>query len=282
MKNTILKKYDHVDAHDMCGIKVSSRRLENGDVPIHSYPLHRHDYFEIEWLAEGKIHHELNGEKSVFSVGDICGLSPVDLHKIDEIEEPVFHNISIDYKNAPKAIQHIIGKISFPIVGHLGKSDMAKAEEYFWALHDLTTKGDSSFLSDRIIAYTLLLLSNIFDCTESLAPITDNSGYYHIARAMEYIAGHFDEPLSLGDVAKAVSLSSCHLSLLFRKISGVTFLEYLTEFRIGKAQNALLETDMNISEIAFACGFGSFPSFSRSFKQMCGCSPSEYRKNSRI
>ncbi len=282
MKNSILKKYDQVCAYDLCGIKVSERQLELGDIPLSNYPIHRHDYFEIEWLIEGNIEHELNGEQSILSAGDIYGLSTVDLHKIDVIETPTFRNISIDYKNSPKAIQHILGKMNFPIKGHLSEDELSEIHEYFFKLRELTLKNDSSFRSDRIIAYTLLLLSKIFDCSTSLEPASENNGYHHIARAMEYISNHYSEPLSLGAVARGVSLSACHLSQLFTKISGSSFIEYLTEFRIQKAQNALLESDKSVSEIAFECGFGSFPSFSRAFKRICGCSPSEYRKNSRL
>lgn len=275
---TVFKKYDLVDAHDMCGIKVSARDIDNEP----NFPLHRHDFFELEWLVEGKISHELNGESSINSIGDMVGLSTSDLHKIDTIERPIFHNISIDYKNAPKAIQHILGKVSFPIKGHLGEAELDEINSYFIKLHQLTREAPKKFSSDSIIAYTLLLLIKLFECSESAAPIAGNSGYHHISRAMEYIAKHYNEPLSLGSVSKAIAISANHLSMLFTKITGKTFLEHLTELRIEKAQAFLIETEKSISEISDECGFGSFQTFSRSFKQICGCSPSEYRKNSRI
>lgn len=279
----VFKKYDEVYANDMCGIKIAYGILENANKdPIINYPIHRHDYFEIEWLAEGKIHHELNGEKSILSVGDIYVLSTVDLHKIDVIETPIFHKIGIDYKNAPKAIQHILGKVTFPRIGHLEEDDLKEVEDCFHKLYYLTRERPDGFLSDSIIAYTLLMLIRIFNCTESAAPILGNNGYHHISRALEYISKNYNQPLSLGSVAKAISISANHLSMLFTKITGKSFLDHLTEFRIKKAQAFLMETDQSITEISYNCGFGSFQTFSRSFKQVCGCSPSEYRKNSRI
>ncbi len=281
MKNAILKKYDQVYAGDMCGIKVSTRQLSIEDVHISSYPLHRHDFFEIEWIIEGRIKHELNGECDIMGKGDLCGLSNVDLHKIEELELATFNNISIDYKNAPKAIQHILGKVSFPIKCRLTALDLDEVNYYFSKLGELEEKTNMPFISDRVIAYTLLLLGKIFENAEAARPISSNSGYWHISKAMEYISEHYSDPLTLGDVAKAVSLSPSHLSQLFTKISGSSLLEYLTEYRIHKAQAALLESEKGVTEIAYECGFGSFPSFSRSFKKICGCSPSEYRKNSR-
>ena len=282
MKNAILKKYSQVIADDMCGIKVSTRQLEIGDIHISSYPLHRHDFFEIEWLTEGRIAHELNGEASIMEKGDLCGLSTSDLHKIEELELATFNKISIDYKAAPKAIQHILGKVNFPIKCHLAEVDLDEINYYFSKLGELEEKTNTPFISDKIIAYTLLLLGKIFENAEAARQISSNNGYWHISKAMEYISEHYSEPLNLGNIAKAVALSPSHLSQLFTKISGVSLIEYLTEYRIHKAQTALLESEKGITEIAYECGFGSFPSFSRSFKKICGCSPGEYRKNSRV
>lgn len=281
MKNAILKKYSQVIADDMCGIKVSTRQLALGDIHISSYPLHRHDFFEIEWIMDGKIAHELNGEASIMEKGDLCGLSTSDLHKIEELELATFNNISIDYKAAPKAIQHILGKIGFPIRCHFDEEALEEVNFYFTKLCHLTEKVEENFHSDRIIAYTLLLLAKIFESAEELSPISSKNGYWHISRAMEYIGENYSSPMTLGDVARAVSLSQSHLSQLFTRISGVSFLEYLTEFRIKKVQIELLESNKSVKEIAYECGFGSFPSFSRAFKRICGCTPVEYRKNAR-
>ncbi|MBQ8207920.1 MAG: AraC family transcriptional regulator, partial [Clostridia bacterium] len=262
MKVKKFQKYVSIPTKNNCGIKLVAK-----DVIMDSYPFHRHDFYEIEWIVRGSARHEFNGEVCTESAGTVFSMSPSDFHRYEFIDRPTIHIINIDYKNVPKAIQHILAKAEFPLVGHFSENDLAEIERLFWELYKLINETDEKFLSDRIIGYTLIILSKIFNCSESKKPISNNSGYYHIKRAMEYIDKHYSLHLSLDSVADAVAVSSCHLSRLFRKTCGLSFVEYLTEFRIQKAQELLLESDKSVSEIADDCGFGSFSTFSRSFKQ---------------
>lgn len=98
-----------------------------------------------------------------------------------------------------------------------------------------------------------------------------------ITRARNYIFEHQSEDLSLGQVAKAVNASSFYFCKLFRKSTGINFIDYLSQLRIEKAKNLLLNPNCLISEIAFEVGFQSLTHFNRVFKRMVGLSPSKYR-----
>jgi AraC-like DNA-binding protein/ligand-binding sensor protein len=98
-----------------------------------------------------------------------------------------------------------------------------------------------------------------------------------IARARSYIFEHQSEDLSLGQVAKAVNASSFYFCKLFKKSTGINFIDYLSQLRIDKAKNLLLNPNCLVSEIAFEVGFQSLTHFNRVFKKMTGVSPSQYR-----
>jgi AraC-like DNA-binding protein len=98
-----------------------------------------------------------------------------------------------------------------------------------------------------------------------------------IGRAKNYILEHQNEELSLGQVAKAVNASSFYFCKLFKKATGINFIDYISRLRIDKAKNLLLNPDCLISEIAFEIGFQSLTHFNRVFKRMTGLSPSRYR-----
>jgi AraC-like DNA-binding protein len=98
-----------------------------------------------------------------------------------------------------------------------------------------------------------------------------------IARAKAYIFLHQSDDLSLGQVAKAVNASSFYFCKLFKKSTGINFIDYVSRLRIQKAKNLLINPNCQVSEIAFEVGFQSLTHFNRVFKKMNGQSPSRYR-----
>jgi AraC-like DNA-binding protein len=98
-----------------------------------------------------------------------------------------------------------------------------------------------------------------------------------IARAKTYILEHQSDNLSLGQVAKAVNASSFYFCKLFKKSTGINFVDYVSRRRIEKAKNLLMNPNCLVSEIAFEVGFQSLTHFNRVFKKLTGRSPSQYR-----
>lgn len=86
------------------------------------------------------------------------------------------------------------------------------------------------------------------------------------------------EDFSFQDVAGHVNLSVQHLSRIFRKEMGVTFVDYLTGVRIRKATALLPNEEIKIYEIAEMTGYANQHYFSNVFKKHMGVSPAEYRK----
>lgn len=86
------------------------------------------------------------------------------------------------------------------------------------------------------------------------------------------------EDFSFQDVAKHVNLSVQHLSKMFRREMGVTFVDYLTSVRIRKSIELLQNDDLRIYEIAELTGYTNQHYFSNVFKKYLGVSPAEYRK----
>jgi len=96
-------------------------------------------------------------------------------------------------------------------------------------------------------------------------------------KARSFIEEHSGEELSLRKVAKAVSISANHLSEKFKQVTGVNFVDYIARTRFEKTCDLLRNSNLRISEIAFAVGFQSLSQFNRVFKKLAGESPTEYR-----
>jgi len=98
-----------------------------------------------------------------------------------------------------------------------------------------------------------------------------------IWKARKFIQAHSDEKLGLTKVAKSVNISANHLSEKFKEVTGVNFVDYIARTRTEKAHELLDNSNLRISEIAFAVGFQSLSQFNRVFKKLTGKSPSAYR-----
>jgi two-component system response regulator YesN len=85
--------------------------------------------------------------------------------------------------------------------------------------------------------------------------------------------------LTLGVIAGAVFVSSCHLSHLFSRHTGKALMGYVLERRLDKAREMLKSTSLSISEKSETLGFASLTHFSSCFNKKIGLSPSSNRKN---
>ena len=98
-----------------------------------------------------------------------------------------------------------------------------------------------------------------------------------IWKARNFIEAHVSEELSLGKVARATNTSPNYFSEKFKEATGVNFVKYVARARFEKASALLPDSDLRISEIAFATGFQSLSQFNRVFRKFSGKSPTEYR-----
>ncbi len=99
-----------------------------------------------------------------------------------------------------------------------------------------------------------------------------------VSKARSFIAEHQAEEISLGDVARAVNMSAFYFCKTFRKVTGVTFVDYLARLRVETVKNLLLNPHKRISEAAFEAGFQSLSQFNRVFRRIAGEAPTVYRE----
>jgi AraC-like DNA-binding protein len=93
----------------------------------------------------------------------------------------------------------------------------------------------------------------------------------------DYIDKHFSEKITVADMASLVNLSKEAFCRYFKKMTRLTFIEFLNHYRVNQAKR-LLRLDLNITEVSYASGFEGFSYFNRTFKKYTGDSPSSFRK----
>lgn len=100
-----------------------------------------------------------------------------------------------------------------------------------------------------------------------------------LKRIVEYLNEHFTEQLRLNDVAAHFGLSPQYFCTYFKENLGKTLVQHINFLRIEQASRLLRETDRAIMDIAFSVGFENFSYFIKRFREVFGCTPSQYRKN---
>lgn len=124
------------------------------------------------------------------------------------------------------------------------------------------------------ICYTLQ--DNIEIFTDNLLQPSDRNSRI-VKSAVEYVAQHFSEDISLASVAEELHVNTSYLSTLFRQVTGTTFKEHLNRVRVEEAERLLANTDYAVMEIAIACGYRDQSYFTKVFKKMTGLTPKLYR-----
>jgi transcriptional regulator of acetoin/glycerol metabolism len=100
-------------------------------------------------------------------------------------------------------------------------------------------------------------------------------------RVREYVEVHLSESIDLTMLAAAAGLSMHHFARQFKQSAGVTPHRYLTQKRVERAQEMLAQTDLSLSEIAFASGFSDQSHLARHFRHVLGTTPREFRWSQR-
>ena len=99
-----------------------------------------------------------------------------------------------------------------------------------------------------------------------------------IDRICRHVAENAMRPIVLTQAAAAAHMSVPAFTRFFRKCTGKTFVEYLTELRIGAACRLLVETDRTVTQICYASGFSNLSNFNRRFRDLKGVTPRDFRR----
>ena len=111
----------------------------------------------------------------------------------------------------------------------------------------------------------------------------DDGGYLQssVHEIQRYIETHFTEEIRISQLAEKYYLNHCYLTHKFRELVGYSPKQYILMNRLSYAKELLETTDVQISQVAFQCGFGDVNNFSRSFREWFSLSPKQYRESRR-
>jgi len=284
MKNTLLREITPLTQSD-CFTLFSRVKSE------FDFPLHYHEEFELNFIQNAKNARRVIGdhiedidELELVLVGSNLQHAWFTHHcKSNEIKEITiqFHKDLFDEKllrrNQLSFIRTMLEKslrgILFskettqqlaPRIMELNqKQGFDSVLELMSILHDLSISRNMRILSDAS-----------FNNTEQY---TYNSR--RIEKTLEYMNHNFDKPITLNEVARLANMSDAAFSRFFKQRTGNTFIDSLTEIRLGHASRMLIDTTQSIAEVAYHCGFNNISNFNRIFKKKKSCTPKDFRES---
>jgi YesN/AraC family two-component response regulator len=137
-----------------------------------------------------------------------------------------------------------------------------------------------NYNTSSLLGYLYLLLAALEESyleTENIKMAKNTSSIY-IEKAVQYISYNYHKPITVMEISKYTGLDRTYFSKLFHKHVDSTPQEYIVRYRIRKALELMQTTDLNIDEVCKCVGIPENYYFTRVFKRVMGCTPSQYRK----
>ncbi|NOV01054.1 helix-turn-helix transcriptional regulator [Paenibacillus planticolens] len=123
------------------------------------------------------------------------------------------------------------------------------------------------------------LLIDLFQHTSTSETRSVQEHYEHLKPVIDYIGNHFDQPITLQDLANCLSVTPHYICVLFQQTFSTRPFEYINRFRIQKAKEYLQQfPTWEIQTIARKVGFESPSYFIKVFKKNEGLTPNDFRK----
>jgi AraC-like DNA-binding protein len=255
------------------------------------FPLHYHDEIELNFIRNAKGAKRIIGDH-VEEIGNLelalvgpglphgwfgSGFAPNQVEEVTIQFHKDFFDEKFLQKNQLNFIRNMLRRslrgilfseetttrLESRIVSLGRKQGFDSVLELMSILHDLSISRDYRVLSDSGFSD-----GEVFSYNSR-----------RIEKVMEFIHSSFDKQITLGEAAKIASMTESAFSRFFKLRTGQTFIDCLTEVRLGHASRMLISTTKTIAEIAYSCGFNNISNFNRIFRRKKGCTPRELRES---
>lgn len=264
---------------------------------------HTHSFCEIVYVKEGFTLHQSCGKMTMLIKGDLFFVRPGEIHSYINAYETKLYNLLFDFSSLGSNATLLstlpgLDEMLSPSYGdcdptrriiHVSMDERSDIEESLRSMLTEREKKECGWevsLNAQLISF-LVKYARMYSrqhsgedkSTDSTQKSRIGNDYYgYIYKLLCFIDLHYSEELGMEELSEVTGLSPDYMTRKFKAILGMTPIEYLRKFRIAKAMELLVGTNLTVSEISDKVGFSDVSLFSRVFKQNAGVPPASYRK----
>ena len=248
---------------------------------------HTHEYIELVYCFSGAALNYVDGKSYLLNKGDMLLIDKNSTHAFfpkqrtnycDIMLKPAFFDENINEGSGISSLFELDEFCQFKSAAqrkniiHFSPADQKKVEFLIRATADELKHQRIADISMERSALCMLL-------TLVFRYMTAEDSLSMNGELLDYIHDHCDERLTAGMLAQRCFYSDEHFSRKFKKLAGKTFTQYLTECRLNKARELLLNTRKTVDVILMESGFTSRGEFFEKFEKKFGETPKAYRNN---
>ena len=261
----------------------------HGRIPeyITSFPRHWHEEAELIYVTGGHMKVTVWSEARELSAGDIVIILPHTIHSIEQTghESAEYYNIIFHFSIFGK--DACADKYLKPFLTHekevnpFARSGSPLNESLKPLLQSLIENRRASYTThEYLVKGNLFMIMHLLNqyCADAKEDQTAlRLTYDKLKAALYWIQLSYAQDIPIKKAASLCGFSESHFMKLFKELTGMSFTAYLISYRLELAANQLIETDLNIIEIAANCGFHNHSYFTRAFAKKYGTTPIKYR-----
>ncbi len=238
------------------------------------FPLKSHEEHEISYVDYGRMKLILGENTRILSPGECIVIPSGTCHSIQAHENRPFSFLDIEYHGRCPAV--------------LAKKHMVLSPEERRLMADLKQESEhrASYHSDMLLLkLNLLLFSLARNHRKQLVnlPVSGSNRITHnqqtATRALTWLEEHLQEPLDPETAARHAGVSASHLRKLIKQETGKSLSQHLKTLRVELAKQLLMESPLNMDELAWRVGYTSAPHFCTVFKKETGKTATEFAKS---
>ena len=249
--------------------------------------LHRHDAWELYYVMKGYGVRMAGDTLLPFAEGDVILIPPSMHHRwnydpssaddkgcVHYLMVAFKHSLILNCMEVFPELRNRLASITFPTEAlKFGTENSRIIRHVLIKMNEMDELGR--------LCEMLRLLPAVFTSSDHTfvgKPIRIEKDIRRMQQICTYVMAHYVHPISLNDIASEIGMNRSAFCSYFKKCKGITFSQFVTQYRLNTACELLKHSQKQTSEICFAVGFNDVPHFNRVFKESKGMSPKEYRK----